>query len=905
MIAEPRVSRQSIRMMAWIAYFWGKAQPDPEVFGNPNMWHPLAWHMLDVGAVAQALLAQRPRLRAALGSMLALDDDQLLGFVGVLAAMHDTGKYARAFQAKVSLAGLTLDGGLAEANLQNRHDADGMAIWRYWLADRAVVDRLWQGLNSDALLSLMGASLCHHGEPAKASDSLLIPQFGPGLDAATACRDAVLDLLLPVPVRAPPLLKRQARQATHLLSGLVTVADWIGSTQRWFPYTAPHDDVAAYLEQARAQAGHAVAAAGFTPATVAKGRGFSELVTKAAPPTPLQQWALDVPLPIGPALFILEDVTGAGKTEAAQVLVHRLMAAGRASGGFWAMPTQATANAMYGRQADMLAGLFAETGPRPSLALAHGQARLHPGFRASAKDWGRDETKTGETPADLSASAACAAFLADDRRLALMADVGAGTIDQAVLAVLPSRFSPVRLLGLSEKVIVIDEAHAHDPYVTEEMLTLLRFHCGMGGSAVILSATLTNGQREALARCWQGTAPFDDPAGWIADEMRYPLATAIGTAGIAATAVAPAAWSRRRTDIVRVETPEAVLDGLASTLAGGGCAAWVRNTVDDVLSATDLARARGLMPIIFHSRFAQCDRQAIEAGLMARFGPYSTAAERAGKLVIATQVIEQSLDIDFDQLASDLAPVDLLLQRAGRMRRHGSRKRPAGLGEAMLLLSPAPVADAAADWVKAALPGTAAVYRDHGVLWRTAHELMARGGFSVPDDVRALVEAVHAGQTCPEPLLASSDAAYGKTRVDAALASHQLLKFDEGYAPGNQWDSDLKIATRNIEASTTIRLARRNAAGNITPWAASDGADWQAWALSEVRLSGKLAKAGLQSLPALAEELALITARWGRFERDIPVCVLQPIEACATGQLLAAKGEILQFQYSMDSGLQT
>jgi CRISPR-associated endonuclease/helicase Cas3 len=474
------------------------------------------------------------------------------------------------------------------------------------------------------------------------------------------------------------------------------------------------------------------------------------------------------------------------------------------------------------------------------------------------------------------------------------------------LAVLPSRFSPVRLLGLAEKVIVIDEAHAYDAYVTEELLALLRFHRGVGGSAVILSATLTNNQREALSRCWQGTVNFGTPEGWIPDETRYPLATVVGPSAMAATEIAPALWSRRQTPVTLVDTPEAVLDGLAATLAAGGCATWVRNTVDDVHAAAGIARGRGLDPIIFHARFAQCDRQAIEAQIMARFGPHATQTERAGQLVIATQVIEQSLDIDFDQLASDLAPIDLLLQRVGRMRRHSGRQRPDGLGDVMLVLSPQPVEDASANWLKSRLPGTAAVYRDHGVLWRTAREIKRRGAFAVPDDVRALVEVVHGGSDCPDALLASSDAAYGKDRVDTTLAGHQLLKFDDGYMPGNKWESDLSIATRNIEASATIRLARRDRGGQIVPWAfgtVGNWPDWQAWALSEVRLSGGLAKAKLKNLAELEGELAPVIARWGRFERELPVCVLQQVDGSWEGRISNSQGVENHISYNKNSGL--
>src|SRR5690606_36223873 len=152
--------------------------------------------------------------------------------------------------------------------------------------------------------------------------------------------------------------------------------------------------------------------------------------------------------------------------EAAQMIVHRLMVAGRAAGAYWAMPTQATANAMYARQAAAVDLLFAAgAGPKPSLVLAHGQQRLHEGFRGTvlpgAGDLARAGTEAGGGSGDeLPGTLECAAFLADDRRAALLADLGAGTVDQALLGVLPSRFNTVRLVGLADKVLVVDEAHA-------------------------------------------------------------------------------------------------------------------------------------------------------------------------------------------------------------------------------------------------------------------------------------------------------------------------------------------------------------------------------------------------------------------------------------------------------------
>ncbi|HMT43823.1 MAG TPA: CRISPR-associated helicase Cas3', partial [Chakrabartia sp.] len=887
----------------FIGRYWGKAQPQATSSSAGCRFHPLVFHMLDVAAAADALLATRHGLLRRMATMLSLGEDQARLLLVWLAAIHDFGKFARAFQCKVPEFWAD-PVPLGDFNSRTRHDADGRGLWKKWIEETALVDRIWADAGG-ALDRLTSASLCHHGEPAAASGIHLAKDFGPGAEDALACRDALLDLLLPAAVNARPLNEERAKDASHWVAGLVTVADWLGSSQRWFPYATPDVSLDSYWGRAREQAGRAVRESGLAGARPRSNASFETLTGKTSAPTPLQQWALDTPLPDGPVLAILEDVTGAGKTEAAHILVHRLIREGRASGAWWAMPTMATANAMYARQSDMLAGLFDPAGPKPSLALSHGQSGLHDAFQASIADWGTVEAPLGDGMAGVTASAACAAFLADDRRLSLLADIGAGTIDQAVLSVLPSRFNTVRLLGLAEKVLVVDEVHAHDAYVTEELMRLLEFHRAQGGSAILLSATLTNKQRHDLIAKWQGLRKFKKLAGWNPDESRYPLASISNDTAMQANEIAPASWSRRTTSVERVETPEAVLARLKVTLDAGGCAAWVRNTVDDVLAAAEMARAAGVEPIVFHARFAQCNRQCIEAKVMEVFGPESTADMRRGQLVIATQVIEQSLNLDFDQLASDLAPIDLLLQRAGRMRRHARSDRPAGAGGTMLVLAPAPVEDAGADWLRPYLGPTGAVYRNHGVLWRTVRELDRRGGLSVPDDVRAMVEAVHHPDgDCPAALVNAEQDAIGKERGSAAISSNQLLKLEEGYTLDQPYQSELKISTRNADAQLTIRLAKRDERGAIIPWAPVNDLAWKAWALSEVRARPRIAPPDSKSLPALDAELAPIIATWGKFEQEIPVCVLEPDGAGGwRGELASETKGVVGLWYHQELGL--
>ncbi len=174
-------------------------------------------------------------------------------------------------------------------------------------------------------------------------------------------------------------------------------------------------------------------------------------------------------------MAVIKDATGAGKTEAALILTQRMIARGKADGLFFALPIMATANAMYGRVAQVVPKLFATP---PSVALAHSRSTLNEAFEAAIAQ-----------PVSRSDSLTCSQWLADDRRLSLLAQVGVGTLDQALMGMLPIRFNSLRLWGLTRKVLIVDEAHSYDPYTEGELARLLRFHAMLGGSAIVMTAT--------------------------------------------------------------------------------------------------------------------------------------------------------------------------------------------------------------------------------------------------------------------------------------------------------------------------------------------------------------------------------------------------------------------------------
>ena len=554
-----------------------------------------------------------------------------------------------------------------------------------------------------------------------------------------------------------------------------------------------------------------------------------------------------MPIASEPQIHLLEDVTGAGKTEAAVMLTHRLIASGHVDGFYIALPTMATANAMYGRIRTMYDLLFEGDA---SLVLAHGQRNLVEAFASTVLRPGVPENDARQ--GDESATVRCTAWLADHQKRALLSPAGVGTIDQALTAVLHSKHQSLRLLGLARKVLVVDEVHACDAYMQRLLERLLEFHAMAGGSAILLSATLPRHMKEALVAAYargRGCAPTETLA-----NASFPLVTtwrADQPDAIAQLAVATRDAVRRTVTTHYCDNEAEVVAAIRCALARGECACWMRNTVADAMAARRLFEGT-VAPdklTLFHARFALGDRLKTEGDVLDFFGPDSTPEQRAGRLVIATQVAEQSLDADWDFLVTDLAPIDRVIQRAGRLRRHprsvtGARLTdPAALDQrgppVLWVLGPVWTDTPDAGWFKTAFPKGAHVYPDHAQNWRSAG-LLRTGVFTMPDDARRLIEAVFA-EDAPTPagLQASANAAEGRGYGDASLAQQHAVKLHDGYVRGGMdWWSEAKTTTRLGEDSTPVLLARWDG-DRLLPWIHK--ADVRhAWAYSTVRIASRL-----------------------------------------------------------------
>jgi len=315
---------------------------------------------------------------------------------------------------------------------------------------------------------------------------------------------------------------------------------------------------------------------------------------------------------------------------------------------------------------------------------------------------------------------------------------------------------------------------------------------------------------------------------------------------------------------------------------------------------------RGLDVLLFHARYAMNDRLAVEQEVLRCFGRVSHGVERQ-RVLVATQVAEQSLDIDFDLMCSDLAPVDLLIQRAGRLWRHTNRPRPVP-GPELIVVSPEAVDEPAADWVKAVLPGTAAVYNDPALLWRGARAIFARGAIVTPDDMRPLIEAAfdsEAEGTVPAAFAKAAGQAEGRTQAHTGIARQNLLEFGRCYdRSAGFWEPETHTPTRlEDRPQVTLRLALLRE-GVVVPYA--DDADLRrAWSLSEV----SVAKFRISACPIpTGLEAAAVTslAGWGRWEREsgqVLLAVMMPGESGYTFEAETESGQRVVVEYDPAAGL--
>ncbi len=676
--------------------FWAKAQPYRQK--GPERIHLLEHHLADVGACFEALLAQ-PTIRQRLARSGSLDtlDDVTAARLSLFAALHDIGKVNVGFQTQI-WRDEDFPGGrrpLAFRRVGHTADLTPVLDWQKdrqtweWFLPSLGFDEIeqWDNNGGEAACGLFVAALSHHGrplhldDPDKRGNSRLWEPFK-GLNPreyteriSRLVHDWFPQAFAP---DAPPLPSLPGFQ--HLFLGLCTLADWIGSNEEWFEFR-DHTE-GDYINIARRQAEKAVKEIGLN--IVDQRVAFPQQLPEfydlfGFAPNAIQQAATETPL--SEPLVIIESETGSGKTEAALWRFARMYEAGLVDGLYFALPTRAAATQLHGRVTRFVERMF-PAGARPEPVLAV------PGY-VRAGDIGGHHLQNYEVWWDDHPDAVTRnrRWAAESAKRYLAAQIAVGTVDQAMMAALKVKHAHMRAACLARNLLVVDEVHASDAYMRRIIKALLDAHLGAGGYALLMSATLGSAARRqwlSAGRINFNEAPTLDEA----VDAHYP-AVSVRVAGGESIS---AAGENGQDKTVRISAEPLIhdFDGVAAmalrAAQNGAKALVIRNTVSYAIETQQaLEQAAGDhrerlfscngSVTLHHSRYAVDDRRLLDKEVEKRLGK---ERDPGGVVVVGTQTLEQSLDIDADLLITDLSPVDVLLQRIGRLHRHHRDDRPAG-----------------------------------------------------------------------------------------------------------------------------------------------------------------------------------------------------------------------------------
>lgn len=734
-------------------------------------YHPLFCHMVDVAAVAAEMWRQvLPwSLRRRLTAAFDLSEEHAGRWVSFVAGIHDLGKASPAFARKdPGFPARARAGGLTIPDLSRLRRPPGHGLISQVTLAHILLDSPFNlpRRQADLVASVAGG---HHGtfptdqevgDAKKQRTAVGEREWDEVRRALAVALHDVLEL-------APPGARLGLTSIDAvILAGITSIADWIGSDERFFPYTIPSGE-RDYLALAAERASTALRRLGWLTSSAPTGaRTFHELF----PSLPGELWPLQKHI-AGltscdelPRLLIIEAPMGEGKTEAAMFAADAANVQLGTHGTYFALPTMATSNQMFGRVAEFLRTRFPDAVVQ--LQLRHGHASFVSEFERIRQDG--DSVPQPQYSADVEGGTLVASDWFGPAKRGLLAPFGVGTVDQLLMSVLRVRHGAVRLFGIAAKPIVIDEVHAYDTYMSKLLARTLEWLGALGSPVILLSATLPAGRRESLVNAYRFGAGYEQPA--ALPPSRYPRVTFVDSSGdIRTTTFDPAPRSVRRLTIERCprDDPDQLGEILEASLSEGGCAAVVCNTVARAQELYQHLRARfpgeasDGEPIVdlLHARFTLADRQARERRSLARFGkggrtvllPDGTSApvsrpERA--ILVATQVIEQSLDIDFDLMVSDLAPIDLLLQRSGRLHRHEPLKpRAASLKHPRLVLLEPPVEHGVPQFPES----DEYIYAPY-VLLRTWLAIRDKWAIDMPDEIEPLIELVY-GEESEDPEL--------------------------------------------------------------------------------------------------------------------------------------------------------
>lgn len=700
-----------------MTYFWAKTTTE----GKPGI--SVYDHMLDVGCVARAIAEISPEI---------LERFNLRSTeVGALAALHDIGKISPGFQRKCEIwleennLAKVARNGCWDTKMESDHGKISHAAIQSFLNEKEI-DRT----TSKFVSAVLGA---HHGRLNVPNDHGYLPQKLIS-DAASqidwdAERMANANIIWDrfAEVRSTIELPDDS-PALWWIAGLTTVADWIGSNEWFFPPERRTTN-----EDASVLASNALDAIGFRQTQVVRNLSFHDLFHDSEQPetiwVPNEMQEKTLAAINDPGVYVIEAPMCMGKTEAALWAAHQLLASGKATGVYFALPTQATSNRIHLRMNEFVRRIAPEAQPS---RLIHGNSWL------METDYCISPTTT-EAKGKIADDARIGRDWFSSTKRALLAPYGVGTVDQALLGVVAAKHFFVRHFALAGKVVILDEVHSYDLYtgtLIDKLITTLE---DLGCTVIVLSATLTG------KRLGQIVSLPDNAS----DEalLPYPIITGRkeGNA-LEPIVITPPTARTVRVDFANAENAAKEAIKLAQN---GGAVLWICNTVDAAQKQYRQFKEQTQkeFPIgLLHARFPFWRREELEAEWMERFG--KNGKTRCGSILVSTQVVEQSVDLDADLLITELAPTDMLLQRVGRLWRHERVKRPAAMARLCIIEEEKSLTELRQMEPKSivkSLGSKASVYAPFVLLrsleiWK---EQSMKHEVSIPSQIRPLIESTY------------------------------------------------------------------------------------------------------------------------------------------------------------------
>ncbi len=790
---------------------WGK-------YESPSNFHCLENHCADVAACFEVLI-EDPVLRYRIVRAADIPDlDEVTeARLTVIAFFHDFGKLNAGFQIKVR-------------NIKGSPPKSGHIREAFYCIDQRLVmealgiEEMFQNWG-EGLDSLLLAALSHHGRPplppatnGSGPPELWQPIFGyDPLGSAKRFRECC-QKWFPNAFKSGPALPNSPALA-HLFAGLVAIADHIGSAKEDFPFYSIQDD--SYIEIARKRAKTAVKNRGLRREgrqSRAKKVDFPEIFQHKTL-HPIQQAVEKASLEH--PLLILESETGSGKTEAALIRFISLWLDGKVDGLYFAVPTRSAAKQLHNRVNEALQRLFpSESWTETVLAI--------PGYIKSGKagvNSVEDFRVFWEDRPD--EALRIARWSAESARKFLSATTAVGTVDQALLGALKVKWAHFRGASLARSLLVVDEVHASDSYMTELLRQLLCDHMKVGGHAMLMSATLGASAKYTL--CSKENR-IDLPNLETSKSLPYPAISLINDWHLESHKINFSNYCKKI--FIKTEpwlNSHEQVAKLALSQAGRGAKVLViRNTVSTAqnlfevilqLDGSELLFEVNGVPTLHHSRFAVEDRNRLDDSVEKALGKCRV---QGGQIVIGTQTLEQSLDIDADFLISDICPVDVLLQRLGRLHRHQNNTRLLSFAEAKC------VALVPEDGLEAGLQGQLmknglgistrgnGVYRNLLSVELTKQLINENNIWKIPEMNRMLVEEA----THPDNLKAKAyefggewvnldQKSFGIMAAETLMAKHHALDRSKPFDDDLKFqDQDENIRTRLGEDGPRFRLER-------------------------------------------------------------------------------------------------